>query len=134
MNTTPLALPDAGARPPTMLEQCSGMFSPETHGKELVADVVLACGLARPDPAGLADQVFTALSANKYGVFDGLVATMVPARGDAEGVAPVRHPARAGVRCSTAPTHPGMPSPGGDAYAGSVSRPASASSLKPPAL
>jgi hypothetical protein len=30
--------------------------------------------------------------------------------------------------------HPGMTSPGEDAYAGSVSRPASASSLKPPAL
>jgi hypothetical protein len=37
---------------------------------------------ARPDPAGLADQVFTALSANDYGVFDGLVAAMVPALGD----------------------------------------------------
>jgi len=31
---------------------------------------------------GLADQVFTALSANDYGVFDGLVAAMVPALGD----------------------------------------------------
>jgi hypothetical protein len=30
--------------------------------------------------------------------------------------------------------HPGMTSPGEDAYAGSVSRPVSASSLKPPAL
>jgi hypothetical protein len=28
---------------------------------------------------GLADQVFTALSANDYGVFDGLVAAMAPA-------------------------------------------------------
>ena len=34
---------------------------------------------ARPDPVGLADRVFTALSANDYGVFDGLVAAMVPA-------------------------------------------------------
>jgi hypothetical protein len=38
---------------------------------------------ARPDPAGLADQVFAALSANDYGVFDGLVTAMVPALGDA---------------------------------------------------
>jgi hypothetical protein len=37
---------------------------------------------ARPDRVGLADQVFTALSANDYGVFDGLVAAMVPALGD----------------------------------------------------
>jgi len=37
---------------------------------------------AGPDPVGLADQVFTALSANDYGVFDGLVAAMVPALGD----------------------------------------------------
>ena len=39
---------------------------------------------ARPDPVSLADQVFTALSANNdYGVFDGLVAAIVPALGDA---------------------------------------------------
>jgi hypothetical protein len=38
---------------------------------------------ASPDPVGLADQVFTALSANDYGVFDHLVAAMVPALGDA---------------------------------------------------
>jgi hypothetical protein len=38
---------------------------------------------ARPDPADLADRVFTALSANGYGIFDGLVAAMVPALGDA---------------------------------------------------
>jgi hypothetical protein len=38
---------------------------------------------ARPDPVSLADQVFTALSANDYSVFDGLVAAMVPALGDA---------------------------------------------------
>jgi hypothetical protein len=38
---------------------------------------------ARPDPVGLADQVFTALSANDYGVFDGLVTAMIPALGDA---------------------------------------------------
>jgi hypothetical protein len=34
---------------------------------------------ARPDPVGLADQVFTALSANDYGVFDGLVTAIIPA-------------------------------------------------------
>src|SRR5689334_5557728 len=38
---------------------------------------------ARLDPVGLADRIFTALSANGYGVFDGLVAAMVPALGDA---------------------------------------------------
>jgi hypothetical protein len=38
---------------------------------------------ARPDPVGLADRVFTALSANDYGVFDGLVTAMIPALGDA---------------------------------------------------
>jgi len=37
---------------------------------------------ARLDPVGLADQVFTALSANDYGVFDGLVTAMIPALGD----------------------------------------------------
>src|SRR2546423_15007798 len=37
---------------------------------------------ARPDPVGLADQIFTALSANDYGVFDGLVAAMAPALGE----------------------------------------------------
>jgi hypothetical protein len=37
---------------------------------------------ASPDPVGLADQVFTALSANDYGVFDGLVTAMIPALGD----------------------------------------------------
>jgi hypothetical protein len=37
---------------------------------------------ARPDPVGLADQVFTALLANDYGVFDGVVAAMAPALGD----------------------------------------------------
>jgi hypothetical protein len=31
---------------------------------------------------GLADQIFTALSANDYGVFDGLVAALAPALGD----------------------------------------------------
>jgi uncharacterized protein DUF6880 len=41
---------------------------------------------ARPDPSGLADRVFTALLANEYGVYDGLVAVMLPALGDA-GVA-----------------------------------------------
>jgi hypothetical protein len=38
---------------------------------------------ARPDPVDLADRVFTALSADGYGVFDGLVTAMVPALGDA---------------------------------------------------
>jgi hypothetical protein len=38
---------------------------------------------ARSDPVGLADRIFTALSANDYGVFDGLVAAMVPALGAA---------------------------------------------------
>jgi hypothetical protein len=37
---------------------------------------------ARPDPVGLADRVFTAVSANDYGVFDGLVTAMIPALGD----------------------------------------------------
>src|SRR3984885_1880034 len=37
---------------------------------------------ARPDPVGLADQVFAALSANDYGVFDGLVKAIVPALGE----------------------------------------------------
>ena len=36
---------------------------------------------ARPDPVDLADRVFTALSANGYGVFDGLVAVMIPSLG-----------------------------------------------------
>lgn len=38
---------------------------------------------ARPDPIGLADQVFTALLGNDYGVFDGVVAVMIPALGAA---------------------------------------------------
>jgi nitrite reductase/ring-hydroxylating ferredoxin subunit len=37
---------------------------------------------ARPDPVGLADRVLTAVSANDYGVFDGLVTAMIPALGD----------------------------------------------------
>lgn len=37
---------------------------------------------ARPDPVGLADRVFTALLANEYGVYDGLVPVMLPALGD----------------------------------------------------
>jgi uncharacterized protein DUF6880 len=37
---------------------------------------------ARPDPIGLADQVFAALLANDYGVFDGLVKVIVPALGE----------------------------------------------------
>jgi hypothetical protein len=46
-------------------------------------DLGVIAGKARPDPVGLADQVFTALSANDYGVFDGLVTAMIPALGDA---------------------------------------------------
>ena len=38
---------------------------------------------ARPDPVGLADRVFTALLANEYGVYDGLVPVMLPALGEA---------------------------------------------------
>ena len=37
---------------------------------------------AKPDPAVLADRVFTALLANDYGVYDGLVPVMLPALGD----------------------------------------------------
>jgi hypothetical protein len=37
---------------------------------------------ARPDPVGLADRVFAALSANDYGVFDGLVKAIIPALGE----------------------------------------------------
>lgn len=37
---------------------------------------------ARPDPIVLADQVFTAVLTNDYGVVDGLVAIMAPALGD----------------------------------------------------
>jgi hypothetical protein len=37
---------------------------------------------ARPDPIDLADRVFAALSANDYGVFDGLVKAIVPALGE----------------------------------------------------
>ncbi len=38
---------------------------------------------ARPDPAALADRVFTALLANEYGEYDGLVPVMLPALGNA---------------------------------------------------
>ena len=38
---------------------------------------------AKPDSAVLADRVFTALLANDYGVYDGLVPVMLPALGDA---------------------------------------------------
>jgi uncharacterized protein DUF6880 len=37
---------------------------------------------ARPDAVGLADRVFAALSANDYGVFDGLVKAIAPALGE----------------------------------------------------
>ena len=36
---------------------------------------------AKPDPVDLADRVFAAVQANDYGVFDGLVAVMLPALG-----------------------------------------------------
>jgi hypothetical protein len=45
---------------------------------------------ARPDPVGLADRVFAALSANDYGVFDGLVKAMVSALGEA-GIAHLKN-------------------------------------------
>jgi hypothetical protein len=38
---------------------------------------------AKPDPAAFADQVFAALLANDYGIYDGLVPAMLPALGDA---------------------------------------------------
>jgi hypothetical protein len=38
---------------------------------------------AKPDSAVLADRVFTALLANDYGVYDGLVSVMLPALGNA---------------------------------------------------
>ena len=38
---------------------------------------------ANPDPVQLADRVFTAISANDYGVFDGIIETMLPALGKA---------------------------------------------------
>jgi tetratricopeptide (TPR) repeat protein len=37
----------------------------------------------KPDPVNLADRVFAAVQANDYGVFDGLVAVMLPALGEA---------------------------------------------------
>jgi hypothetical protein len=37
---------------------------------------------AKPDPVNLADRVFAAVQANDYGVFDGLVAVMLPALGE----------------------------------------------------
>ena len=45
--------------------------------------------MARPDPASLADRVFTALSKNDYGLFDNLVKGIFPALGEA-GVARLR--------------------------------------------
>ena len=38
--------------------------------------------MARPDPASLADRVFTALSKNDYGLFDNLVKGIFPALGE----------------------------------------------------
>jgi hypothetical protein len=45
--------------------------------------------MARPDPASLADRVFTALSKNDYGLFDNLVKVIFPALGET-GVARLR--------------------------------------------
>ena len=45
--------------------------------------------MARPDPASLADRVFTALSKNDYGLFDNLVKGIFPALGET-GVARLR--------------------------------------------
>jgi hypothetical protein len=45
--------------------------------------------MARPDPASLADRVFTALSKNDYGLFDHLVKVIFPALGET-GVARLR--------------------------------------------
>ena len=55
----------------------------ETSFRSACEDLGAIAVKARPDPVDLADRVFTALSANDYGVFDGLVAAMVPALGDA---------------------------------------------------
>jgi hypothetical protein len=49
-------------------------------------DLAAIAAKARPDPARLADRVFTALSANDYGFFDSLVKGVFPALGEA-GVA-----------------------------------------------
>jgi hypothetical protein len=38
---------------------------------------------ANPDPVRLADRVFTAILANDYGVFDGIIESMLPALGKA---------------------------------------------------
>ncbi len=45
-------------------------------------DLGTIAGKAMPDPAGLADRVFTALLANAYGVFDDVVPVMLPALGE----------------------------------------------------
>jgi hypothetical protein len=45
---------------------------------------------ARPDPVDLADRVFTALSANDYGVFDALVKAVAPALGE-QGIAHLKN-------------------------------------------
>ena len=42
-------------------------------------DLGVIAATARPDQTGLADRVFTAISTNDYGVFDGLVEGMLPA-------------------------------------------------------
>jgi hypothetical protein len=52
-------------------------------------DLAAITVMARPDPASLADRVFTALSANDYGFFDNLVKGIFPALGEA-GVARLR--------------------------------------------
>ena len=45
------------------------------------ADLAAVAAKACPDPVALADQVFAAVSANRYGVFDGLVTAIFPALG-----------------------------------------------------
>jgi len=50
------------------------------------ADLAAIAAKARPDPVALADQVFASVSANGYGVFDGMVTAIVPALG-ATGIA-----------------------------------------------
>lgn len=47
------------------------------------ADLRTIAVKARPDPADLANRVFTALQANEHGAYDGLVSVMLPALGDA---------------------------------------------------
>ncbi len=68
---------------------------------------------ARPDPVGLADRVFAALSANDYGVFDGLVKAIVPALGEV-GVAHLKN------RLAQALANAGSKVSGGDGRASAM--------------